>query len=579
MTTSGGLKELKMVTESWRWWYHDSLCSGPLSTAASGVCSSDQTLSLRQQGQPSSRQKLAEMPAKEEAKLVADEIKRLQKQIGIAAEKRKSYGAHVKRQLQAQQNEIKSLTQGHLEVALTMRQIMTSRSPILADRNRVKINRLLQIKSQNEAVIRERKAQLAELDKQILELEKEIAKQKQRTVKAKQAKDSKLLQKKIEMLEKRLYNVTVRFNTNLARNNKLREEIENMRIQKAVLDNVYWKLHNKLEQQRQRMNTAMEQCAEAKEQQVEALSTIDEIKKRNLQETIQYREELEKLKYIPIKETKLKNFMISKLTDRSRLEEKGKKEKALKAAERARKRQWESIESRKVCYKRLKEMSEDNDIDQLMNTFMKREDKNFSSFSYSIKLQDDVEKLKQQINDVQIKISALTTDQKHAERDSLCVLKELKAKLMDTITEANLCEENLKETSKILGQKKSDMEALLKEINGDNEIIEELKETGQITHHSLVQFFGVLERMTSELLLKESIIRYILAEGSDEPQSFISPLLGGTGLTQETDRTQLQLRPPSLDHAVDVIAALEEPLDHQQLRQLVLQSYQQGSEF
>lgn len=48
-----------------------------------------------------------------------------------------------------------------------MRQIMPSRSPILADRNRVEINRLLQLKSQNEAVIRERKAQLAELDKQV----------------------------------------------------------------------------------------------------------------------------------------------------------------------------------------------------------------------------------------------------------------------------------------------------------------------------------------------------------------------------------------------------------------------------
>ncbi|NXN15801.1 CCD63 protein, partial [Indicator maculatus] len=252
-----------------------------------------------------------------------------------------------------------------------------------------------------EAVIRERKAQLAELDKQILELEKEIAKQKRRTVKAKQAKDSKLLQKKIEMLEKRLYNVTVRFDTNRARNKKLREEIENMRTQKAVLDNVYWKLHKKLEQQRQRMNTAMEQCAEAKEQQMEAMVTIDEIKKRNIQETIQYSEELEKLKFIPIKEAKLKNFMVSKLTDRSRLEEKAKKEKALREAERAKKRQWESMESRKVSYKRLMEMSEDNDIVQLMNIFVKREDKNFSCFSYSNKLKDDVEKLKQQINDLQ----------------------------------------------------------------------------------------------------------------------------------------------------------------------------------
>lgn len=61
---------------------------------------------------------------------------------------------------------------------------------------------------------------------------------------------------------------------------------------------------------------------------------------------------------------------------------------------------------------------------------------------------------------------------------------------METTKEANLCEESLKETSKILGQKKSDMEALLKEISRDNEITEELKGTGQITRRSLVQFFG-----------------------------------------------------------------------------------------
>lgn len=75
---------------------------------------------------------------------------------------------------------------------------------------------------------------------------------------------------------------------------------------------------------------------------------------------------------------------------------------ALKAAERAKKRQWESMESRKVAYKRLTEMSEEKDIGQLMNIFMEREDKNFSSFGYSNKLKDDVEKLKQQISDLQV---------------------------------------------------------------------------------------------------------------------------------------------------------------------------------
>ncbi|NXP74029.1 CCD63 protein, partial [Ramphastos sulfuratus] len=511
-----------------------------------------------QQEGPSLRQKPEEIPVKEDENLVADEVRRLQKQIRIAAEKRKGYGANVTQQLQAQQKEIKSLTQGHLDVTLKVSQRMPSKSTITADRNRVEINRLLQLKSQNEAVIRERKAQLAELDKQILELEKEIVKQKQKTVKAKQAKDIKLLQKKIERLEKRLYNATVRFNSSLTRNNKLREEIESMRIQKAILDNTCWKLHRQLEQQRQRMTTAMKQCAEATEERMEAAATIDGIKKRNIQETVRYKVELEKLKCITTKQNKLKNFIVSKLTDRSGLEEKDKKEKALKAAERYRKRQGESLECREVAYKHLLEMSEE-DIDQLMNIFTEREDKNFCSLSYCNKLKDDVEKLKQQISDLQVcaKLFVKISDQERAERRNFEILKELEEKLMETTKKANLCEESLKETSKALGQKKSDMEALLKEISSNSEIIEELKGTGQITHHSLVQFFGLLEKMTNELLLKESVLRYISTEGSDEPQPFTSPLLGDTGLIQEMDQAQLFPKPPPLDSTVDVIDACE----------------------
>lgn len=60
--------------------------------------------------------------------------------------------------------------------------------------------------------------------------------------------------------------VTVHFDTILTRNNKLREEIESLRIQKAILDNFYLKLHKKLDQQKRRMNTAVEQSTQAYEQ-------------------------------------------------------------------------------------------------------------------------------------------------------------------------------------------------------------------------------------------------------------------------------------------------------------------------
>lgn len=92
----GGDRKLAVLVPSF-------LCPGPLSTTADGGHSSDQTLPLWRQGGPSLGQKAEEIPVKENENLVADEMRRLQKQIWIAAEKRKGYGANVRRHLQAQQ--------------------------------------------------------------------------------------------------------------------------------------------------------------------------------------------------------------------------------------------------------------------------------------------------------------------------------------------------------------------------------------------------------------------------------------------------------------------------------------------
>ncbi|KAM7090087.1 coiled-coil domain-containing protein 63 [Ciconia maguari] len=526
-----------------------------------------------QRGGPSLRQKLSDFPVKEKEKLAEAEIRRLQKQFWIAAEKRKSYGANVKKQMQAQEKEIESLTQKHKEVSLTLSQITSQRNAVLDDRNCMELQCLLQTKYQYDSLIRDRKALLADLDNQILELEKKIVRQNQIAGKVKQMNSSKRLQKQIETLEMRLNNVTVRFDTILTRNNKLREEIENLRIQKAILDNFYLKLHKKLDQQRRRMNTAIEQSAQAYEQRMEALARISAMNERHSKDTVQYNVELQERERVLDQETKLKTFMLAKFTDRSELEEQAKKKKALKAAQRAKRSQGESFESQEVAYKRLLELAEDGDIDQLVNGFIEKEEKNFSCFSYATELNNEIEKMQQRIKDLQNEITALMKDQECAESSSLHVLQELEEKLMETTEEANRYEDRCKETSKVLGQLKSGMEALFKEINCDaTKIMKQLGENRQITDQNLMQFFGLVEKKTNELLLMESILRYTSADGSHPAQPFANPLLGGTGLLRVMDRSQLCPPPPAPDSNTDAIDALEVPLDHGQLRQLILQT-------
>ncbi|XP_029882403.1 coiled-coil domain-containing protein 63 [Aquila chrysaetos chrysaetos] len=524
-------------------------------------------------GGPSLRQKLSEFPVKEKEKLAEAEIRRLQKQFRIAVQKRKSYGANMKQQMQAQEKEIESLTQEHKEVSLTLSQITSLRNAMLDDRNCMELQCLLQTKYQYDSLIRDRKALLADLDNQILELEKKIVRQNQIAVKVKQANCSKRLQKQIETLEMRLNNVTVHFDTILTRNNKLREEIENLRIQKAILDNFYLKLHKKLDQQRRRMNTAVEQTAQAYEQRMEALARISAMNERHSKDTVQYNVELQEQERVLDQETKLKTFVLAKFTDRSELEEEAKKKKALKVAQRAKRSQGESFESQEVAYKRLLELAEDGDIDRLVNGFIEKEEKNFACFSYATELNNEMEKMQRRIKDLQNEIMALMMDQEDAENSSLHVLKELEEKLMETTEEANRYEDKCKESSKILGQLKTDMEVLFKEINCDaTKIMKQLGENGQITDLNLMQFFGLVEKKTNELLLMESILRYTSADDSHPAQPFTNPLLDGTSLLRPMDRAQLCPPPPTLDSTTDAIDAWEVPLDHGQLRQLILQS-------
>ncbi|NXN67559.1 CCD63 protein, partial [Himantopus himantopus] len=529
--------------------------------------------SLWQRGGPSLRQKLSDLPVKEKEKLAEAEIRRLQKQFQIAAEKRKSYGANVRQQMQAQEKEIESLTQEHEEVSLTLSQITSLRNAVLDDRNCMEVQCLLQTKYQYDSLIRDRKALIADLDKQILELEKKIVRQNQIAVKVKQANSSKRLQKQIETLEMRLNNVTVHYDTTRTRNNKLREEIENLRIQKAILDNFYLKLHKKLDQQKRRMNTAVEQSTQAYEQRMEALARISAMNERHSKDTVQYNVELQERERVLDQETKLKAFTLTKFTDRSELEEQAKKKKALKAAQRAKQSQGESFESREVAYKRLLELAENGDIDRMLNSFIEKEEKNFACFSYATELNNEMEKMQHRIKDLQDEITALMMNQEYAESSNLHVLRELEEKLRETTEEANWYEDRCKESNKLLGQLKSGTEALFKEINCDaTNITKQLGENGQITDLNLMQFFALVEKKTNELLLMESILRYTSADGSHPAQPFANPLLDGTKLLRLMDRTRLCPPPPALDGAADAIDALEVPLDHGQLRQLVLQS-------
>uniref|UniRef100_A0A670II90 ODAD1 central coiled coil region domain-containing protein n=1 Tax=Podarcis muralis TaxID=64176 RepID=A0A670II90_PODMU len=415
------------------------------------------------------------------------------------------------------------------------------RNLFIDDRNCMELKFLLQTKDEYDALIRATKALISELDDKIMELENKIKKQKMLVIKMRQEYDGRWLQKQIQLLENRLNHLTVYFDTILITNAKLREEIENLQCQKSVFDTIYSRLHKQLEQQRKTMDLSIEQSTQAYEQRVEALARISAMKERRCKDIAQFNIEFRELERIYNHETKLKAFMLIKLVDRSEFEEQAKKEEALKAKKRA-KTKGESFESYEVAYMRLLKLTENGDIDLLVEDFVEKEEKNFAYFSYVTELNNDIESMKS------------TLDSEYISPDHLSFGPQ--DKLQKTTEDANLYEYKLKENSKILDQLKQAVGFLFKETGCDaTKIREHLGETGEITDQNLMQYFSILEKKTNDLLLIESFLRYKELEGELDSVPMLNPFLGGSAFLKKLET--IKIAPPSF--SVDPFSETLEP--------------------
>ncbi|XP_041345100.1 coiled-coil domain-containing protein 63 [Pyrgilauda ruficollis] len=531
-----------------------------------------------------------DLPEKDKEIRAKVEIRHLQTHFHHEAYKRKFFDADIWRQMQAQEKAINDLKQERRHVTLTLSQIYSPSSVLLENRNRRKIQSLLQTRMQNDALIKERKAQLADLAKQVVELEKKIVKQRDTAWRVLEAKSRKHLQKKIELLEMRLSHATVRYNSIMTRNNSLREETASLQIQKAIYDNCYWKLEKSLAQQNKLLDAAIEQATEDYEQWMEDLGRISDIRDVRYRETIQYNIRLLERKCALHQETRLKNFFLSKCADLSVLKEQAKEREALEAAERAKRSQKESYE---VAYKRLLELS-DGDIDDFLEDFLEKDRRFFILFSYAIRLNVRNEGLRQRIEAIQDDMKAIRTEREQAETTCTHVVQELEAKIAETTEEANKYENKCKESSVLLGQIQSRMETLLKNMDCDTtKIVKPLGESlvpvfgrsglpifpchvpwgretsgspalqtarggfgqgpaaGTLLDTVAPSHPGPVEDKIKEFLLRESLLRYTSIDRTQRTQAFTSPLQGTSKLLGTMDRSKLCPPPPDLEETAE----------------------------
>merc|ERR1712057_96010 len=123
--------------------------------------------------------------------------------------------------------------------------------------------------------------------------------------------------KQIRILEDRLNAGLQKFNIAIAANKKLRDDIDTLRRERAVFDDIYKKLENELQQKKKEMANIIEQANAAYEARDSAQAQMAALKQQADKEHAEFEKEWRELGKLIENDKKMKEFMRQKVRNRA----------------------------------------------------------------------------------------------------------------------------------------------------------------------------------------------------------------------------------------------------------------------
>merc|ERR1719188_1914386 len=125
--------------------------------------------------------------------------------------------------------------------------------------------------------------------------------------------NQKAVQKQIRILENRLDNALQKFNEAVTANRALREQIDTLRRERVVFDDIYRKLESELQQKKKEMANIIEQANAAYEARDQAQAQMASLKQQADREHMEFEREWKELGKLIQNDKKMKEFMKAKV--------------------------------------------------------------------------------------------------------------------------------------------------------------------------------------------------------------------------------------------------------------------------
>ncbi|KAJ3374654.1 Coiled-coil domain-containing protein 63 [Allomyces arbusculus] len=249
--------------------------------------------------------------------------------------------------------------------------------------------------------------------------------------------NSQAIDKQIRVLENRLDQALVKYNRALATNKRLRATIDNLRRERLVFDTVYTKFEKDLADQKKSMAEIIESSNSAYEARDEAQSKILLLTEKAEKEYQTYIQEVKELDRTLEQDRKLKNFLATKAADRLAESFNGadasrKPKKMSKTNSSSQDMLNASVASYEKVLSHIQEVTGVNSLDELVQRFKDVEDQNFSLFNYVNQMNNEVEKVAEELLRIQRQMESLAAENRQAERERKKKLGVVEHQLSET---------------------------------------------------------------------------------------------------------------------------------------------------
>ncbi|KAK2861945.1 hypothetical protein Q5P01_001478 [Channa striata] len=506
------------------------------------------------------------------------EIAKLQRQFRIMEGYRQAYNIQAREQIRKQQQEIDKLLKEQEELNRNLSVCKSSTRQQQDSEETQRLRALLARRDMIEDELRKEIQNQNELEKEISNLEIKLGEVRKGQVHTRERHkpEVQLTQKAIHTLEYKLDRALTRFNEQLTKNSHLREELQTLHIERVRFQQLHNRLEKELQEVRKKIGETINLSTAAFDARVEAQSKMASIRERAVKDLAQYSVEMKELERLIAHECNLKDFMITKCSERTGLydvHEIGQRRLSVSKEQKRMESGEESLEALEEAIEKIQEVTGEDNLNMLVTRFIRAENRNFALFNFVNEQNNDAEALRDQISEIKGEMEQFQLKSLQQEQDHRTLLKHISDQQKVTKSQAEDFENQANIISKILDEIKKGVNSIFSKMECDRSVIDDMlgSSTG-ISENNIMSYLGLVEQKTNELLTIQAFLNFKDLEKDYNPKDLTKFHLGQSTELFQQQSVSVHLMLKSMDYDAEESPLTDEeerPLSHKELLQKI----------